>query len=142
MDGSKPRDKVGRAPGPRAPTRARLEARALYYLERFSTTGVHLRVLGESAGQIHHALPVTSTLCTAAATLLPGTLPHRHGRQLSAGAEDAEPTRRRQVRLEHPKGIVETTVELGPDSTIISAGMVRTARRLLDGIVYLRRSAT
>ena len=43
MDGSKPRDKAGRAPGPRAPTRARLEARALYYLERFSTTGAHLR---------------------------------------------------------------------------------------------------
>jgi hypothetical protein len=95
-----------------------------------------LSVLGISGGRIHHALPITSTLCTAAAVHLHGTLPHRNARPVMEPGDGQS----RRVRIAHPKGAVDAIITLRPDagSPIRSAGVVRTARRLLDGIAYLR----
>ncbi|HYY99917.1 MAG TPA: PrpF domain-containing protein [Candidatus Binatia bacterium] len=90
-----------------------------------------LRVLGLSVGRVHHALPITSTLCTAAAAGLPGTLPHEAAR-LDGSCE--------RIRIGHPRGVVEGSVSLEPGVPpwVRSVGIVRTARRLLDGTAYLR----
>jgi 2-methylaconitate cis-trans-isomerase PrpF len=90
-----------------------------------------LRVLGLSVGRVHHALPITSTLCTAAAAGLPGTLPHE-----AAGVDGSC----ERIRIGHPRGVVEGSVSLGAGvpPEVRSVGIVRTARRLLDGTAYLR----
>lgn len=101
--------------------------------EHAAQANADISVIGTSAGRVHHALPVTSILCAAAATSLAGTVPNDHA---------AELLRPGGVTIHHPKGNVEATVELSPSGDITSVGIVRTARRLLDGIAYLpvRRS--
>jgi hypothetical protein len=89
---------------------------------------VHINVLGTSAGRFHHALPATSTLCAAAAVALPGTVPHRLAPKPSAGGV---------IRIRHPKGVVEATVRLDPPGEVSAVGLVRTARRLMDGTAYV-----
>jgi 2-methylaconitate cis-trans-isomerase PrpF len=89
---------------------------------------VHIDVLGTSAGRFHHALPATSTLCAAAAVVLPATVPHRLAAQ-SVGSD--------VVRIRHPKGVVEATVGLDPAGEVSAVGLVRTARRLMDGTAYV-----
>jgi 4-oxalomesaconate tautomerase len=42
------------------------------------------------------------------------------------------------VRLEHPTGTFDATVRLGPDNAVLGAGIVRTARKLMDGSVFPR----
>jgi 2-methylaconitate cis-trans-isomerase PrpF len=44
------------------------------------------------------------------------------------------------VRLEHPSGSFDATVRLGPgpDHEILGAGIIRTARKLMDGTVFPR----
>lgn len=81
-----------------------------------------LRILATSMGKVHHAIPGTAALCIAAAARLDGTVIHRSG-----------PPR---VRIAHPKGWVEATVELDGNA-VTSAGLVRTARRLLTGTAHL-----
>jgi 2-methylaconitate cis-trans-isomerase PrpF len=71
---------------------------------------------------------MTAALCGAAACHIPGTVPGLVGRDAPGDV----------VRLRHPKGIVEILVDAdGP--TVRSVGVVRTARRLMAGAVYLRR---
>jgi 4-oxalomesaconate tautomerase len=44
------------------------------------------------------------------------------------------------VRIEHPTGTFDATVRLhpGPEPRILGAGIVRTARKLMDGVVFPR----
>jgi 2-methylaconitate cis-trans-isomerase PrpF len=93
----------------------------------------HIRVRATSMQKFHHATPITAALCTAAAVHLDGTLTSEVAR-LGPSSPGAE----RVVRMEHPKGVVEATVELEGD-TVRSAGVVRTARRLLAGIAFVPR---
>jgi 2-methylaconitate cis-trans-isomerase PrpF len=83
--------------------------------------------------KFHHATPITAALCTAAAVHLDGTLASEVAR-----LGPSSPAAQRVVRMEHPKGMVEATVELEGD-TVRSAGVVRTARRLLAGIAFVPR---
>ncbi len=94
--------------------------------------GSSVRVQATSMGKVHHALPMTGALCTGAAVLLAGTVAHEVA--MSGGAVDPA----RPVRIEHPKGSVEATIELtdGGDG-VRAAGVVRTARRLLTGTAHL-----
>ena len=95
------------------------------------TAAGHIRVLATSMGRAHHATPITGALCTAAALRLPGTVAAevaRFGADPSPGV----------VRIEHPKGLVEATVEVTADGDVRSAGVVRTARRLLAGTALLK----
>lgn len=92
----------------------------------------HIRVRATSMQRFHHATPITAALCTGAAVHLDGTLASAVARQGPSSAPQ------RVVRMEHPKGVVEATVELDGD-TVRSAGVVRTARRLLAGTAYVPR---
>jgi hypothetical protein len=87
-----------------------------------------LRATAFSMGQVHRALPMTGALCLAAAALLPGTV-------VATIAADAAP----EVRIRHPRGIATVVADVS-DGTVRSVGVVRTARRLMDGTVYPRHT--
>ena len=38
--------------------------------------------------------------------------------------------------IEHPTGALEVLVEIGADGRVGGAGLLRTARKLMDGLVF------
>jgi hypothetical protein len=87
--------------------------------------------LGVSMGKIHHALPMTAALCLGAAAATPGTVASAVRRAGSG-----------PLRIRHPKGVVVVTADVdagGPVPAVRSVGVVRTARRLMTGTVWLRQ---
>ncbi|HEX9065003.1 MAG TPA: 4-oxalomesaconate tautomerase [Streptosporangiaceae bacterium] len=83
--------------------------------------------------QPHTAIGVLGAISVATALLLPG----------AAGAELAgisgRPDAPRRLDIEHPSGHLEVEVEVdtsAPDPRVLSAGVIRTARKLFDGIAY------
>jgi len=90
------------------------------------TADLDVRVL--SMGRVHHACPMTVLLCTAAAALLPGSLPNLVACAPCDGT----------VRVGHPKGVSGADVVFDEEGTLRSVRVTRTARRLLSGQAYLR----
>lgn len=82
----------------------------------------------------HSAYAVTGALCLAAAANIPGTVAHavaRHGHDNP-----------RAVVIEHPAGRLETLMRMqwlphSPVPVFERAGIVRTARPLLSGVVHI-----
>ena len=84
-----------------------------------------------SVQRTHHAYAMTGALCTAAASALPGTIPHSVSRELNSGS----------VRIGHPKGV--TSVGIDVDLTeeqprVESVSVSRTARYLMRGMIEPR----
>lgn len=82
----------------------------------------------------HSAFAVTGALCLAAAASTPGTVVHRLAR---VNADDPA-----LVTIEQPAGTLDIRMQLAPDSSaedpvFASAGLVRTARRLFQGVVHV-----
>lgn len=91
-------------------------------------THVHARAV--MMGVFHRALPTTGALCIAAASHTPGTL-------VSASLAETAPS---NVVIGHPRGQAEVEVvaeRSGSDIAIRSLGVTRTARRIMDGRVYV-----
>jgi 2-methylaconitate cis-trans-isomerase PrpF len=83
-----------------------------------------------SNGQPHRALPLTSSLCTAVAARIEGTLPYK---ALGAQATGA-------VRIGMPSGILTVDADVRRSAsgwTAESGAFYRTARRLFDGRIYV-----
>lgn len=83
-------------------------------------------------GSIHKAYGVSETVCTVVAALVPGTVVHEVTRPDAA--------ERGSVRIGHPSGVIEAcvAVDLTDDGPVLrKVSVVRTARRLLDGHVYV-----
>jgi len=79
----------------------------------------------------HDAIGVLGAVSVATAALLPG----------SPASEVTARQRDGAVVLEHPTGTFEAVVELAEDGgtpIVTRAGIVRTARKLMDGIVFPR----
>lgn len=86
---------------------------------------------------MHKTYPVTGTVCTGAACRIPGTIPHallgETGRCLST------------IRIGHPSGVIPVEAEIREalsepaGVTITRLGVYRTARRIMDGHVYVQR---
>ena len=77
--------------------------------------------------RVHTAIGVLGAVSVAAAVRTAGTAAH-----LPGGAE---------VRVEHPTGVFDVTVELGgtgPATRLCRSAVVRTARKLADGLVWPR----
>lgn len=91
----------------------------------------HLLGRATSMQRLHHAFPLTGALCTAAAALIEGTVPHRLARSSGDGP----------FRLRHPKGVIELRAEVGRpvdgDVEVSAVGVVRTARRLFRGEAFV-----
>lgn len=83
---------------------------------------------GLTMGREHPAYAVTVAVCTATAARLPGTV--------VADVEDGNGN----VRVGHPSGVTEIGVEVhgsGPEATLGTARLVRTARRISSGVVFV-----
>lgn len=83
----------------------------------------------------HPSLAVTGSQCLSACLLCPGTV---------ADGIVARPNEEKALmRLEHPMGILEVIMETrdGPDGfEVISAGLVRTARKLAAGDLFIPKT--
>ncbi len=80
----------------------------------------------------HPTLAVTGSQCMASCALTPGTV--------ADGLLDRPKTSPANVVLEHPSGAIEVLLDFSADATTFelrSAGLVRTARKLADGHVYV-----
>ena len=80
--------------------------------------------------QMHKTYAGTSTVCTGVASRLPGTIV----------SEMARPHNRREVRIGHPAGVIETETEIeleGNDYAVRRATLGRTARRLMEGFSFV-----
>jgi 4-oxalomesaconate tautomerase len=87
--------------------------------------------------RVHEAIGVLGAVSVATALLLPATA----GAELARLPEPGAP-----LRLEHPTGSVDVSVELDSDAPAerprtASAGLVRTARKLFEGTVFPRPAA-
>lgn len=89
-----------------------------------------------SIGQPHRAVPLTGAMCLAVASRLPGSVAHRVAP--SPGAPEAP------VRIAQPSGltVVGARVRQSAGEWIAEQATVyRTARRLMEGVVFVRASA-
>lgn len=77
----------------------------------------------------HQAIGVLGAVSVATACLLPGS----PAGSLARLAPDSE-----VVRIEHPSGTFEAWVRLDGAGTMGGAGIIRTARKLMDGLVFPR----
>ena len=91
----------------------------------------------------HPSLAVTGSQCLGACLLCPGTVGEGlAGRRPPDGGRFESPAR---LRLEHPMGMLEVVLEFAADGDsfdVISAGLVRTARKLAAGEVFVPRRAS
>ena len=80
-----------------------------------------------SVGAIHKAYPMTISVATGAAACIEGTVAHelfgRTGSQV--------------VRLGHASGVTAVDMKLDGDR-VLKGGVTRTARRIMDGFIYIR----
>jgi 2-methylaconitate cis-trans-isomerase PrpF len=77
--------------------------------------------------QMHKTYAGTSTVCTGVASRLPGTLVQQVARSHNRPA----------IRIGHPAGVIETESEIAPDGHVLRATLGRTARRILEGYVFV-----
>ncbi len=82
-----------------------------------------------SAGRAHRALGVLAGIGAAMATGLPGGPAARLARPPEGRDE-------RLVRLEHPAGWLDCRLERDAQGRPVGASVVRTARKLMDGLVF------
>ena len=89
-----------------------------------------------SIGQPHRAIPVTGALCMAVAARVEGSLVY--------GMFDTDRCRS-ELRFAHPSGVVNVDARLEQRNGTwfaVSATIQRTARRLMDGHVYVSAART
>jgi hypothetical protein len=86
-----------------------------------------------SMGKTHRTFAGTSSMCLAVAAAIPGTVVHHIARR-------AFPDR---VRIGHPAGIMDVGAKVEPqgdDWHVESVTTQRTARRIMDGFIYVPQS--
>jgi 2-methylaconitate cis-trans-isomerase PrpF len=89
-------------------------------------------------GKCHESMAGTGSMCTAAASRIPGSVVNRVLVAQSRGT--------RSLRIGHPLGVMNLAVEVDENTASSSTphfqvlGFGRTARRLMDGVVYVPRT--
>ena len=86
-----------------------------------------------SMDKTHRTFAGTSSMCLAVAAAIPGTVVHAVARQ-------ASPDR---LRIGHPAGIMEVGAKVRPEDAdwrVESVTTQRTARRIMDGFIYVPQS--
>lgn len=82
---------------------------------------------GVNLGKVHRAYPMSLNVATAACSKLRGSIVH----------DLTKDTGTSEVRLGHAGGISGCVVSL-EDEKVTKAGIIRTARRIMDGYVYVK----
>jgi 2-methylaconitate cis-trans-isomerase PrpF len=85
--------------------------------------------------RMHKTYPVTGTVCTGAAVRVPGTIAYEVLRE--------EAKSRMTVQIGHPGGVIPVEAEAtykNDQVKLTRIGVYRTARRIMDGYVYVRKS--
>lgn len=81
-----------------------------------------------SVGALHKAYPMTVAVGTGAAARIPGTIVH----------EIVKPDSEQDIiRIGHSSGVTEVDVKMDGEQ-VLKGGVTRTARRIMDGWVYVR----
>ncbi len=80
-----------------------------------------------TVGKFHKTHPITVGIATATAACIPGTVTY----ETASGAG-----RENRVRIGQPSGILEIKIVLDGED-VVKGGAVRTARRIMDGYVYV-----
>ena len=104
--------------------------------DRIAADAADLTVRMISIGQPQRAVPLTGAMCLAVAARLPGSIAHRVAR--AHGSSD-EP-----IRIAQPSGltVVGAAVRRSDNDWFADQATVyRTARRLMEGIVFVRAAA-
>lgn len=81
-----------------------------------------------SVGAVHKAYPITVTVCTGAAALLSGTVVNELVK-LQPGQH--------KLNIGHSSGVTDVDMEMDGDK-VLKGGVLRTARRIMDGNIYIR----
>lgn len=81
-----------------------------------------------SVGSLHKAYPMTVAVGTGAAARIPGTIVYETAKN---------PKDQDIVRLGHSSGITDVDIKMEGER-VIKGGVTRTARRIMDGFVYVR----
>lgn len=89
---------------------------------------VDLAVRALSVGQPHRAVPITVALATAAAANIEGSTVHAN-----VSTERVDPD---GITIGHTSGKIMVGAKFDDRGTLIHATVFRTARRLMDGLVY------
>ena len=82
--------------------------------------------------RLHAAHAVTGGVCVATACVLEGSI--------ADGLAELPPGNPRPIRIEHPSGQIDVLLETrghGLDLQVVSAGVLRTARKLMVGKVFV-----
>lgn len=79
-----------------------------------------------SVGAFHETHPITTGIAVAAAAKIPGTVVYD-----KAVREDSD-----TVKIGHPYGVLPIKIVVDGD-TVLKGGTVRTARRIMDGYIYI-----
>lgn len=80
--------------------------------------------------QVHKAFPVTDSIALGTAAMTPGTVVNEvvSARSKATG----------HVEIGHPSGLFPVTVTLDAQGEVAKATVVRTARRILEGVIYIK----
>jgi 2-methylaconitate cis-trans-isomerase PrpF len=104
--------------------------------EMLSADSVDITIRMISLEQPHRAVPLTGAMCLAVASRIEGSLVHRIARRPAAMDEP--------VRIAQPSGLTVVGASVRREGTswhAEQATVYRTARRLMDGAIYVRASA-
>lgn len=96
------------------------------------TQGGHIAARYFVPHKAHAAFAVTGALCVSTVAVLEGSV--SDGLALRPEGED------REILIEHPSGMIDValrTTGQGKDLQVVSAGAIRTARKLVTGEVYV-----
>jgi 2-methylaconitate cis-trans-isomerase PrpF len=86
-----------------------------------------------SMQKLHKAYAVTGAICTAVAAKIEGSLVHEIFKEKIEKKAEV-------VRIGHPSGFIDVEIEVhgkGEDLKVKRAAVARTARRIMDGYVYV-----
>jgi 2-methylaconitate cis-trans-isomerase PrpF len=128
--------RIGLAPESRLPHPVSVLAPADYtnYMTQQPVRGESVSLVARRVGgpppRLHKAFAATGAVCTAVAAHLEGTVVNSVARQFPDGV----------VRIGHPTGVFPVRTAFSADGAITEASYSRTARRIMDGTVYVRRS--
>ncbi|KAH8684541.1 PrpF protein [Tricladium varicosporioides] len=100
----------------------------LLSLSETSENDMDLIVRALSVGQPHRAIPITVSLAIAAAANIEGSVVSR-----CVSGERVNPD---GITLSHPTGKMVVGAEFDKQGHLTNANVFRTARRLMDGLVY------